>query len=79
MHRPAQFEGALRAPGPAIAATSAPEPKAASFPTQAAPGASPNDSLLLRDATLEDIVRHLHARGIEPTFRHLLPLESVRH
>lgn len=31
------------------------------------------DGLLLRDATLEDIVRHLHARGIEPTFRHLLP------
>ena len=28
--------------------------------------------LLLRDATLEDIVRHLHARKIEPTFRHLL-------
>jgi hypothetical protein len=29
--------------------------------------------LLLQDATLEDIVRHLHARNIEPTFRHLLP------
>jgi hypothetical protein len=29
--------------------------------------------LLLRDATLEDIVRHLHAKNIEPTFRHLLP------
>jgi hypothetical protein len=29
--------------------------------------------LLLRDATLEDIVRHLHALNIEPTFRHLLP------
>ena len=28
--------------------------------------------LLLRDATLEDIVRHLHAKNIEPTFRHLL-------
>ncbi|MGX4643022.1 hypothetical protein [Massilia sp. SYSU DXS3249] len=34
------------------------------------------DGLLLRDATLEDIVRHLHARGIEPTFRHLLPSRS---
>jgi hypothetical protein len=29
--------------------------------------------LLLRDATLEDIVRHLHAKNIEPTFRHLVP------
>jgi hypothetical protein len=27
------------------------------------------DGLLLRDATLEDIVRWLHAKGIEPTFR----------
>jgi hypothetical protein len=27
------------------------------------------DGLLLKDATLEDIVRHLHARNIEPTFR----------
>jgi hypothetical protein len=31
------------------------------------------DGLLLKDATLEDIVRHLHAMNIEPTFRHLLP------
>lgn len=30
------------------------------------------DALLLRDATLEDIVRFLHAKNIEPTFRHLL-------
>ena len=28
--------------------------------------------LLLRDASLEDIVRELHARNIEPSFRHLL-------
>jgi hypothetical protein len=28
--------------------------------------------LLLKDATLEDIVRHLHAKHIEPTFRHLI-------
>ena len=28
--------------------------------------------LLLRDATLEDIVRHLHAKNIEPTFRYLI-------
>lgn len=31
------------------------------------------DNLLLRDATLEDIVRFLHAKQIEPTFRHLIP------
>ena len=34
--------------------------------------------LLLRDATLEDIVRHLHALNIEPTFRHVLPAKSSR-
>ncbi|MYM66612.1 hypothetical protein GTP45_07170 [Pseudoduganella sp. FT55W] len=28
--------------------------------------------LLLKDATLEQIVLHLHAMGIEPTFRHVL-------
>ncbi len=31
------------------------------------------EGLLLRDATLEDIVRFLHAKNIEPTFRHRLP------
>ncbi|MEO7497085.1 MAG: hypothetical protein ABIT83_04265 [Massilia sp.] len=36
-------------------------------------GAKPADGLLLKDATLEDIVRHLHAKNIEPTFRHRLP------
>lgn len=30
------------------------------------------DGLLLKDATLEDIVRFLHSKGIEPTFRHLI-------
>jgi hypothetical protein len=35
--------------------------------------ASTPDGLLLKDATLEDIVRVLHARGIEPTFRFTLP------
>jgi hypothetical protein len=29
--------------------------------------------LLLKDATLEDIVRHLHGQNIEPTFRFLAP------
>jgi hypothetical protein len=31
------------------------------------------DGLLLRDATLEDIIRFLHSKNIEPTFRHLIP------
>lgn len=46
-----------------------PAPVAACAPAGAASG----PGLLLRDATLEDIVRHLHAKGIEPTFRHVLP------
>jgi hypothetical protein len=33
------------------------------------PKAAASDGLLLKDATLEDIVRHLHAMNIEPTFR----------
>lgn len=37
-----------------------------------APSAAATEGLLLKDATLEDIVRHLHAMGIEPTFRHVL-------
>lgn len=41
-------------------------------PSVAAAGGTP-EGLLLKDATLEDIVRHLHALNIEPTFRHLLP------
>lgn len=36
------------------------------------PAAPASGALLLKDASLEDIVRHLHARGIEPTFRHLI-------
>ncbi|MES2757654.1 MAG: hypothetical protein V4693_09800 [Pseudomonadota bacterium] len=41
----------------------------------AAETARPSSSggLLLKDATLEDIVRHLHSKNIEPTFRHLIP------
>ena len=41
-----------------------PAPAAAATP---APG-----GLLLKDATLEDIVKHLHSLHIEPTFRHLI-------
>lgn len=50
------------------AATDAP----ASETAQPYAGAAP-EGLLLKDASLEDIVRHLHALNIEPTFRHLLP------
>jgi hypothetical protein len=38
----------------------------------AAPHAAPS-GLLLKDATLEDIVQHLHSKNIEPTFRHVMP------
>lgn len=57
-------------PEPADAvATPASEPA----PVSAAPAGTAPEGLLLKDASLEDIVRHLHARNIEPTFRHLLP------
>jgi hypothetical protein len=46
-------------------------PKPAPAPA-AAPARSPATGLLLKDATLEDIVAFLHAKNIEPTFRHLI-------
>lgn len=44
---------------------------------RAAPGSQPVvapalPGLLLSDASLEDIVRHLHEKNIEPTFRHVI-------
>jgi hypothetical protein len=49
---------------------------------QAAPPAPRDDhvpdGLLLKDATLEDIVRHLHAHNIEPTFRFKLTETPAR-
>ncbi len=59
----AQFAHALQLLEPAPSVPSAAPQVAA---------AAPHD-LLLRDATLEDIVRFLHAKNIEPTFRHLIP------
>jgi hypothetical protein len=68
-------------PAPAVAASTATadalaaEPFALQLQVQApakAPSATPG-GLLLKDATLEDIVRHLHAKNIEPTFRFLPP------
>jgi hypothetical protein len=78
---PELFLGALRklrqASGAALqtvappAAPPAPDAQAAELPVSQ-PVAAP-DGLLLKDATLEDIVRHLHAMHIEPTFRFLPP------
>jgi hypothetical protein len=64
---PARFADAFAAFGPA----EAPVPEAALSPPPP-PAPSGQDGLLLKDATLEDIVRHLHAMNIEPTFRHLI-------
>lgn len=55
---PAQFAEAL--------ATLRPDRAPAALP--AAPAA---EGLLLKDATIEDIVQFLHAKNIEPTFRHI--------
>jgi hypothetical protein len=56
----AQFLRAMNRLQPSSPVPSAP------VPLRAAHG------LLLQDATLEDIVRHLHSNNIEPTFRHLI-------
>jgi hypothetical protein len=67
-----QFHATLKALQPAPAA--APRPPAPFPPANPAPSPQAGaGDLLLRDATLEDIVRHLHALHIEPTFRHLIP------
>jgi hypothetical protein len=62
---------------PALELFDAPAPQAtqapATKPKAAAASSSAADGLLLKDATLEDIVRHLHAKNIEPTFRFLPP------
>lgn len=48
------------------------QPSHAQAPAAIARPAAAADGLLLKDATLEDIVRFLHAKNIEPTFRHLM-------
>lgn len=69
----AQFDAARLRLRPARKEAGTPAQPAQAMPAQAAqsvPGSpAPADGLLLKDATLEDIVRHLHAKGIEPTFR----------
>ncbi|MGZ3342850.1 MAG: hypothetical protein ACXU9B_23865, partial [Reyranella sp.] len=62
----------------ALAAEPSPQPAAPSRPRTRAAAAAPAqgaipDGLLLKDATLEDIVRFLHEKNIEPTFRFLPP------
>lgn len=81
----AQFEAALgklqqgKGTVPAAPVAPAVTPSAVPVATPAldgGPAAQPvamSEGLLLKDATLEDIVRFLHAKNIEPTFRHLLP------
>ncbi len=64
-----QFERAWRMLEPAALTAAVTAPVAASLET---PVLDVEPALLLKDATLEDIVRHLHARNIEPTFRHLI-------
>ncbi len=48
------------------------QPSHAQAPAAIARPAAAADGLLLKDATLEDIVRFLHSKNIEPTFRHLM-------
>ena len=82
----AQFEAALdklqkgKAAAPAVVAL--PSVLPAALPAVGVPevqvmpevqAAAAPEGLLLKDATLEDIVRFLHAKNIEPTFRHLMP------
>lgn len=55
----------------ALAALRAPGTEAPTLVVPA-PATAVADDLLLRGASLEDIVRELHARNIEPTFRYLL-------
>jgi hypothetical protein len=45
-------------------------------PVSSAPPVAAAEGLLLKDATLEDIVRYLHSKNIEPTFRHLVGRSS---
>jgi hypothetical protein len=73
---PSSIEPASSAAADALAAEPhhPPAPPRPARSTQAkASSAAPADGLLLKDATLEDIVRHLQERNIEPTFRFLTP------
>ena len=70
---PGQFAQALaKLQGHAGLVDAVPAPVAAPLPTVVTQSPA-QPGLLLQDATLEDIVRWLHARNSEPTFRHRLP------
>jgi hypothetical protein len=70
---PAPAEPTSSAVADALAAEpSSPPPRPARAQAKVL-AAAPADGLLLKDATLEDIVRHLQERNIEPTFRFLTP------
>jgi hypothetical protein len=71
MLQPPQGRQGLHAADAAAMAPHAAAAAAASTRTTA--GSATPEGLLLKDASLEDIVRHLHALNIEPTFRHLIP------
>jgi hypothetical protein len=64
-------EGLRSIPAVPAAAPIAAVPVQPTQPAQARPAAPAG--LLLQDATLEDIVHWLHARGIEPTLRFMAP------
>lgn len=70
---PEQFEQALdilqQSQNTTAAMTSVTMPPASAVTTLPA---EPAEGLLLKDATLEDIVKFLHSKNIEPTFRHLI-------
>jgi cell division septation protein DedD len=72
---PSSTEPASSAAADALAAEphSPPAPPRPARTPAKASSAAPADGLLLKDATLEDIVRHLQERNIEPTFRFLTP------
>ncbi|WP_377705571.1 hypothetical protein [Pseudoduganella sp. UC29_71] len=66
---PASQQAAARA---AATAPAQAEPSAQATVHAAPASAAAPDGLLLKDATLEDIVNFLHSKNIEPTFRHLI-------
>ena len=67
-----QFERVFGALEPAHHSKPVAAPVVTAAPAPSVSQQAPAPGLLLKDATLEDIVRHLHAMNIEPTFRHLI-------
>jgi len=65
---PAQFAQALDQLRHSAGAAAQPAQRA---PASGTAASAPADGLLLKDATLEDIVNFLHSKNIEPTFRFL--------